>query len=134
MPKHQQSFIKECKEIKPIAVLNSLFEFTAFSEICFGYELSYIGISEFFFIAYYLTGFYESFRFCNLIDFWLFYCFLCFLFVINTCKFCLMTAETWIFKLHNKSFIHFSSRSMHICIHIYIHKYILYTYTYIYYR
>ena len=51
MPKHQQSFIKECQEIKPIAVLNSLFEFTAFFEICFGDELSYIGISEFFFIA-----------------------------------------------------------------------------------
>ena len=92
---------------------STLYECIMFSKICFGYILSYIGISELACIAnaYQLIGLYMSSRGLSWINFQLCNTFLCFVLGINSYTLCLMIAEVWNFKLH-----------IYIYIHIHMHK------------
>ena len=88
---------------------STLYERIVFSKICFGYILSYIGISELSCTAstYQLVGLHMSYRDLSWIHFQLCYNFLWFVLGINSCTLCLMIAEAWNFKLHNNSLICF---------------------------
>ena len=81
---------------------STLYECIMFSKICFGYILSYIGISELACStsAYQLIGLYMSYRDLSWINFQLCNTFLCFVLGINRYTLCLIIAEAWNFKLH----------------------------------